>query len=301
MVKNRSNFHGDARQALNGLEKHAEALDLRRASPADLRTALDTAIAADQTFQTARSAHPRGALREARQAAQALVATTRDYLKPFLGTKWSAHWPQIGFSTPSLRLPRTDALLLHVLDCMEAHLIANPGRANEELGVTAPALKLRRDAFQSALDAVGNCATKQLQCREVRADAEGKLEEKLRTLRLEVAAALKPTDPRWIEFTGRVPADPRVPEPLKEVTATILGPDAMKLAWPRALRARRYKVYLQSESVDASPRLARSTRDRETLLVNLPPEVPLHIRVVPTNSAGDGIACEVTVLRRAAA
>ncbi len=37
-----------------------------------------------------------------------------------------------------------------------------------------------------------------------------------------------------------------------------------------------------------------------TLLVDLPPEVPLKIRVVPTNHTGEGIACEVTVDRRAA-
>ena len=53
--------------------------------------------------------------------------------------------------------------------------------------------------------------------------------------------------------------------------------------------------------VEAAPRLARSTRDRATLLDDLPPEVPLKIRVVPTNSAGDGIACEVMVERKAAA
>lgn len=33
----------------------------------------------------------------------------------------------------------------------------------------------------------------------------------------------------------------------------------------------------------------------------LPPEVPLSLRVVPTNFAGDGIACEVIVERKAAA
>lgn len=301
MVKNRANFQGAARRAVNGVAKHAVALDLRHITSADLLTALDAAIAADQTFRTARSVQPRGELREARQVAQALVTTTRDYLKPFLGAKWSAHWPQLGFRTPSLRLPRTDAALLHVLDCMEAHFIAQPARANEELGVTAPAHKARRDAFQSALDAMSDCGTRQKRCREARADVERDLEEKLRTLRLELAVVLKPTDPRWIEFTGRVPANPRVPEPVKEVTVTITAPDAVHLAWPRALRAQRYKVYLQTPGVDAAPRLARSTRDRATLLVGLPPEVPFKIRVVPTNTAGDGIACEVMVERKAAA
>ena len=237
-------------------------------------------------------------LRAKRTEADTFIEKGRDYLTTFLGNSWSASWDQIGFTNGSLTLPNTDAMRLHVLECLMGWFSANPDRELTADGVTLTAAHAEelRDALTEAVDTVAGSKEVARTKRDERGLAEAALEKKLNCLYRELEAVLDPKDPRWLKFIDRIPGDPRVPEAVKQVTATAQPGGVIVIDWPDTARAARYKVLKQVAGVDAAPVLAVTVDDSDAQLTGVPDGSSVKLQIVATNAVGDAPASPVIEL-----
>ena len=117
------------------------------------------------------------------------------------------------------------------------------------------------------------------------------------TLRKELDAALKPTDPRWLEFIGDIPGDTQRPEVVTELSVTPGQPGELPLNFNGGLRGERFQVEILVVGQDKEFRRVGTVRDDDATLKGLPPGSQVQVRVTGANPVGEGPACEpVTVL-----
>jgi len=296
-----SELHRLARKSLAGLGELQASLGIAHCSPAQLETLALDAEQKSTVYATARSGKTQAYLdvRTAREATDQFLAAARDYLKPALGSTWSGLWTQAGFTGPSLALPGTDADRRALLLALKAYFTANPTLQSTEYDLTAAEAQVQITALAAAMQTVTNCRQDTRAKREARDTANGALEKKLRCLWMELASVLEPLDSRWLKFIDRIPGDPRVPEQVDEVSASVQPGGIIALDWPDSERAARYKVLKQVVGLDDAPVLALTVEDSDAQLTGLPTGAIVKLQIVATNSVGDAAPSEVIELEAA--
>ncbi|MBI3417562.1 MAG: hypothetical protein HY043_19905 [Verrucomicrobia bacterium] len=303
MNENRNEFYRLAEKAGKGLTALGATLGLTHVTAANYGPVLQAAKADRLGFNTSRHDKREGyqTLQTARQNADAFITSARDYLTTFLGNSWSASWAQIGFDNGTLALPKTDASRAHALESVKVWFTNNPDRemTTPEVVLTAA----RADALLTALtDATSGVDDRKLDTRtnmNARSTTEAALDKKLNCLYRELESVLDPLDPRWLKFIDRIPGDPRVPEPVTEVTATAQPGGIILVDWPDAVRAARYKVLKQVVGVDAQPTLAATVDDSDAQITGVPTGATVQLQIVATNEKGDAPASAVIQLQAA--
>ena len=151
----------------------------------------------------------------------------------------------------------------------------------------------------SARADVEHCKFETRTKRDARQAAKAWLDAKISDLRGELELVLNPLDPRWLKFFDRIPGDPRVPEKVEAVTAQAQPGGVIRLDWPDASRAARYRVLKLVVGVDTDFVLADTVEESDAQLSGVPAGALVKLQIVPTNGVGDGPASTVIELQAA--
>jgi hypothetical protein len=106
----------------------------------------------------------------------------------------------------------------------------------------------------------------------------------------ELEDLLEPTDPRWEIFGLNIPANPNPPEGVATLSVTTAGTGRELAAWPYAVRAEDYRVFLKRVGVDTEFINVADPHDLEYTVRDLTPGSTIEIYVVPINDGGAGAA-----------
>ncbi len=296
-----SKFYRLAAKTLQGLNQLGVPLGLTHVAKAIYEPVYLDAKARAQAFAQARQAKSAGyaALRARREEAGAFLLAVRDYLTAFLGNTWSPAWAPLGFPTPTLQLPATDADRCSVLEKFELYFASHPEHENAAKEFTAVKAQAVCAALGESLATVDACKEDARAKRNARAAAEALLEHKHTCLQSELESLLSPTDPRWLRFLDRIPGDLRVPEKVQTVTATAQPGGIIALDWPDTVRAARYKVLRQVVGTDAEFVVVETVDDSAAEVIGLPAGATVKLQVVPLNEIGEGAPSDVIELQAA--
>ena len=151
----------------------------------------------------------------------------------------------------------------------------------------------------SAVVNVDNCKELGRTKKGQRATALRTLDRKTARVRNELEVLLDAKDPRWLKFFNRIPGDPRVPEPVENLTATAQPGGKILVDWDDAARAARYKVRKLVVGVDVEMVDADTVEDSDAVLENVPAGATVKLQIVPLNGAGAGVPSAVIEVRAA--
>ena len=280
-----------AEDAADGAQATGASIPLVKNTEVAIRADLISFQAAEAEFQAARAAKAAAATtaQVADSNAKAFLAAYKKLLSFTLGNAWSAAWTPAGWVGPSLELPSTLDARLTLLATAKAFLTANPASENPAPAVNVTAA--RADALHAALSdaraAVNAAAATAGQKKAARDAAVETLRARLIGLVRELDQELTDDDPRWYAFGLNRPGDPSTPAVPAALTLTPGGPSILLVDWADARRAERYKV--QRQTPGATPEWAEVAQvtESETTLTGLPTGVPITLRVLAANAAGD--------------
>ncbi len=298
-MKDRNEFYRLAIKAVAGCQQYEADLALTRCTAAMLAPLLLTAQTQCAAFDASRGGKQAAftTLHNQRIPTDDFVKRTRDYLSGILGSVWKPVWAQVGWTNNTLALPERDSDRLRVLGGIKNYFTTNPAHENAATFLTAAQADTLKTALGAAMTTVTDCKRDSRTKRDDRDTAESALEEKLAVLRAELDLALDPLDPRWLEFIDRIPGDPRVPEPVAQVSATV-QPGVIALDWPDAARATRYRV-LKLVGAAANWEVADTVEESQAQLTGIPAGTTVKLQIVPLNGVGEGAASAVVQLQAA--
>ena len=118
----------------------------------------------------------------------------------------------------------------------------------------------------------------------------------LRDSRKEVESAIKPNDPRWMDFIESVPGELRAPEAVSALVAEPGLPGHIRLSFLPSLRAEAYGVYVSQG--EGQPFVHTVTVHDTVADLILTPGANVRIRVKASNATGQSAfspIAEVTV------
>lgn len=250
---------------------------------------------ADREFQVSRAvtqaAH--SALGRVKRECIVWATKARDALRPFLGSGgWNVGYASAGFTSPSLAIPQTVTGLADLIPALTAHFQQFPKRQQPEAGVTAVIGAQLAQKIEEADNALAAAEVDQRTKRDAREAAEKVLAEKVATLLKELDTALKPTDPRWLDFIGDIPGDPQRPEVVENLAVTGATPGELDVTWEGGLRAERYQLEVLVVGQDTDFRRVETVKDENATLSGLPTGAQVQVRVTGANKVGEGPACE---------
>ena len=294
-------FYQLADKSLVGLTELVVPLGVAHCSVAALTTVITNGKLARLNYKIAQLGKQQAyvALRAARSTADAFIERARDYLVGIFGTEWNPGWSVVGFASPTLTLPITDAHRSTVLQLVRDYFTANAGKEAFQLNVTAAEATVQLTALTTTKAVTEACRCDQRSKRDLRDVAEEALDKKLRCLWTELESILDPLDPRWLKFIDRIPGDPRVPETVEAVVASTQPGGIITVDWEDATRAARYKVLKQVIGVDVEPVLFMTVDDSDVQITGVPSGAMVRLQIVATNAVGDAPASEVIQLQAA--
>lgn len=223
-------------------------------------------------------------------AAVQFLGNSRRVLVSFLGNDWSAAWEPTGFPDRSTKVPRTRDKRLNLCAALQIHFTNVPAHEVAALGVTAALAGTRFQALSDGRDAFGLKSEAQAVAKQARQAAYHRLRKRLHDFINELDTLIAADDPRWEAFGLNRPAAPTVPDRVKDVTLTPGLPGQLLSQWPRAMRAKRYRPFVQVVGVDAKPVARDAVHDVTTTLTGFAPGQTVQVFIVAANDTGEAPA-----------
>jgi hypothetical protein len=281
-----------AEDMADGLQTHQVAIGIAqntetvvRAAITSLRTTeADAGMAKDQRQAAA------DAVEAADAAAYEFIGKARGVLAQFLGNRWNAAWEPTGFPDQSTAVPRTQEKRLNLCASLKIYFTSVPAHAVPALGVTAALADAAFTALSDARDALAQKTADQTTKLQLRDVAERNLRKRVRGCIEELYTLLADADGRWHAFGLNMPADPDTPEAVASLTLTANMAGKVVVAWPRARRATRYRIFTKVLTVDPEFVNVETVHDLEFMLTGLPSGQTLQVYVVAANDAGEAPA-----------
>lgn len=225
-------------------------------------------------------------LRAKTKEVQRFATTTRDVLKPYLGTQYAESWSGSGFVN-SLAIPTTAAKLHPMMGSLKNYLTVRPTQENAALSVTAlkaNTLFTELGARRAAVNAQAATLKTLLNAADLKA---GTLRDTLRALLEEMALKLDPLDPLWLAFGFNMPGQRQTPDMPKNVSATLIGANAIRVKWDAAPRAEHYRVWKKVVGVDLDYVQVGGPFDLDFDIEALPANSAVEIQVSAVNNGGE--------------
>ena len=169
-------------------------------------------------------------------------------------------------------------------DAAHDHEVAIGLKQNTE-SIVRPVL----DAARTAESAFGQSQILRKAAKAARDAAEANLRNRLRGLITELETILAPEDPLWHAFGLSRPVDEETPEAPTFTTALASVAGTVLVDWDDALRAERYRVWIQVADVDIDFRAIETVYDSDATLSGLTRGVTVKIRVTSVNEAGESL------------
>ncbi|MBA4148099.1 MAG: fibronectin type III domain-containing protein [Verrucomicrobia bacterium] len=226
------------------------------------------------------------ALRLKAKEGRGFATTTRDVLKPHLGTQYAESWNGSGFVN-SLAIPSAAVKLQPMLGSLKNYLTLRPAQENLALNVTA----VRADTLYTEIGARRAAISAQeatLKTLLNASDAKtATLRLTLRTLLDEMAIKMDPMDPLWLAFGFNMPGKKRTPDVPKNLTAVLIGTNAIAMKWNAAPRASHYRVWKKVIGVDADYVFVGNPADLDFTIEGLPGNAQVEVLVSAVNNGGE--------------
>ena len=277
-----------AEDIADGCHNHEVAIGILQNKETEIRGAITALRNAEAGFGTAKS--NRQVTMDALQAADALatefLGAARKVLTNFLGNFWSTAWEPTGFPDMSTAVPKTQEQRMNLCASLKIYFTNVPAQEVAALGVTAALADTRFQALSSARDALDIKDELKEAAKQARDAALKNLRKRVRGLIGELETLLEDTDPRWHAFGLSMPSDPDTPEPVESLTLTAGTPGVIVAHWPRAMRATRYRPFVQ---VGANPDfVARdAVHDLTVNLTGFTTGQTVKVYIVAANDAGE--------------
>jgi len=275
-----------AQKWAGGITLHTPSLLLVRFPASSLNSLLGNARQTELVYQTSRSftLAVSNALIASRKNAVSYIEKTRTTLKPYLGERWSTAWAQAGFPKSTLRIPASNTLgVVQIVRTLQSYLLANSAQQNTLNGATAAAGTLVT-GLDAGTTALSNARSQQNAKRLIREGSHKDLSAYLRDSRKEVESAIKPNDPRWVDFIEKTPGVLHAPEAVSALVEEPGVPGHVRLSFLSSLRAEAYGVYVSHGEGQPFVHLL-TVHDTVADLV-LTPGANVRIRVKASNAAG---------------
>jgi len=113
------------------------------------------------------------------------------------------------------------------------------------------------------------------------------LRKRVRDLINELDTLLADNDARWHAFGLSMPADPDTPEPVESLTLTPGTAGVIVASWPRAVRATRYRPFVQIVGVDTEFVARDAVHDMTVNLTGFTTGQTVKVYIVAANDAGE--------------
>lgn len=276
----------------DGCHNHEVAIGLNNNQEADVRADILALRNAEAAFGTAKDQRQiaMDALQEVDEAAREFLLAARGVLAQFLGNRWSTAWEPTGWPGQSTAVPSSQEKRLNLCASLKIYFTNVPAHAVPALGVTAALADAQFAAISNGRDVLGMKEQAQTTAKVARDAALRALRLRARNLIAELNQFLADDDPRWHAFGLNMPADPDTPEAVASLTLTANMAGKVVVAWPRARRATRYRVFTKILTVDPEFVNVETVHDLEVMLVGLPSGQTMQVYVVAANDAGEAPA-----------
>jgi len=274
-----------AGEMTEGLSRHGETLPLPTDALATTQHLIATLRGAVQLHleEKVHRGETRRRIRESNAALVDFVIRGKQFLRPFLGTRWTVAWEGLGLHGGSIDHSRSRSELLGIVNRMEAHLRQHPERESVSAGFTATrAAGLVEQTRQAESDDNRSSSRLKALARK-REEALTKLQNQMRHIRSSLKTALEDDSPVWIEFGLHRPSDRRAPTRPKGLSLEAKG-EVWMLSWSRATRAERYRIWSRDPQA-AEVMVIDATRERWFVLEDVAPGQQISISA--TNAAGE--------------
>jgi hypothetical protein len=273
----------------DGLHLHEVAVGIKQNLEAVVRPALTAARAAESAYGDAQVAKKtaNATLTTADNAARVFITNARRRLAKFFGDSYSTEWGSAGWPNNSVGVPSTQDERFALTESLQLYFVAHPAHESVDMDVTAVLAGTIFTALSNARSALGQKVTENGQAKAARDAADVNLRKRLMGVITELATLLADDDPLWHAFGLNRPADPETPE---APTFTTVHPGAAGVLladWDDALRAKRYRVWIQIVGTDNDFHAVQTVQDSDATLPGLPSGATVKLRVTSANDAGE--------------
>ena len=155
------------------------------------------------------------------------------------------------------------------------------------LGVTAALADTRFGALSDGRDAVEHKTREQGVKKDARDAALLTMRKRVHGLIEELGTLLADNDRRWHAFGLSMPADPDTPEAVESLTLTAGTAGVIVASWPRAVRATRYRPFVQIVGVDTEFAAREAVHDMTVNLAGFTTGQTVKVYIVAANDAGE--------------
>ncbi|MBA4148283.1 MAG: fibronectin type III domain-containing protein [Verrucomicrobia bacterium] len=277
-----------AGKAIGGMVLYVAQLSLPYAVAEDLDAKLADLLAADNAHKQSK------VLLKARKTAvdtvvvsgRSFMTVARDVVKPTFGSKYNQLWDAMGL-VGSISIPLTAGRLLPALQSAKGNFLAAPALENAPLGVTAVIAGTHYDALLAANNAHIQQKDAVNQALMVRLEKAKAMERALRVLLSELHMTLDPLDPRWLSFGFKKPGALATPDVPQNLTAVLIGTNAIAMKWDSAPRASHYRVWKKVIGVDADFVFVGNPADLDFTIEGLPGNSQVEVLVSAVNNGGE--------------
>ena len=278
-------FAGDI---ANGLAQHGAALEILQNTEAKVRADIAAYDLASTNFEVARDdvSNREKAARVAVIASIHALTVARDNLKPTLGRSYNQAWDITGL-VGSLVVPQELARVQRLLIKFNIYFAANPLQEIPSKNITAANFQVLFDDMDDTRAAVNSQETVRDNARIVRDQKAAQLRKRLSDTIKELGMKMGPLDPRWKAFGLNMPGAKATPAVPQNVTAVLIGNNAVAVKWNGAPRAEYYRVWKKVNGVDQEMVVAGSAADLDFTIEHLPANATVEIAISAVNPTGE--------------
>ena len=286
-----------AEAAAAGAAQLGQIIGIKQNDEAAVRTDLGVLITAVEGYEQAKVVltGKRADGRSTIETSRDFLTLTRDMLKPRFGSQYSEAWTVTGF-VDSLVVPMALNDVQYRIRQMRAFLAANPETELAALNITAARAESLFNDLNASIAAINWQQTLVGQQKDARDAAADKLRIRLRWLINELSQLLGPLDQRWLTFGFNMPDADETPDIPDNISAVLIGANAMSVKWPASARAAYYRVWKRVKGVDQELIAVGSPGDLDFTIEALPGNASIEVAVSAVNNGGEsGQSAVVTV------
>lgn len=278
-----------AEDMADGCHNHEVAIGLQHNKESDIRAAITAMRNAESAYGTAKSNRQAAmdALQAADDNATDFLGKARKVLMTFLGNFWSTAWEPTGFPDMSTAVPKSQEKRMNLCASLKIYFTNVPAQEIAAMGVTAAIAETNFQALSDGRDAHSMKVELQTAAKQARDTALANLRKRVRDLINELGTLLADDDARWHAFGLSMPSDPDTPEPVESLTLVAGTPGIIVASWSRAVRATRYRPFVQIVGVDADYVAREPVHDLTVNLNGFTTGQTVRVKIVAANDAGE--------------
>jgi len=278
-----------AEDMADGCHNHEVAIGIQHNKEANVRADITALRNAEAGFGTAKDNRQDAmdALQLTDDAATEFLGKARKVLTSFLGNFWSTQWEPTGFPDHSTKVPESQEKRMNLCASLKIYFTNVPAHEVAAMGVTAAIAETRFQAVSDGRDALSLKEQAQTTAKQGRDAALAALRKRARDLISELDTLLADDDARWHAFGLSMPSDPDTPMPVESLTLTPGTTGIIVASWPRAVRATRYRPFVQIVGVDDDFVARDAVHDLSVNLTGFTTGQTVKVQIVAANDAGE--------------